>query len=219
MLSSPRGGSDDIGVMSAPIIHLAGLDVQRGYEDRFDDRLRGIFLPRLMATPGFERVRIYECLDGEPARLVLYDLNADPHGIGTAGAPIRDAELGRRLRNYHARTYRETFAAGADPRASELINVISVDIGPDDAPAFDRWYNEVHVPEILECPGWRGARRYEAVDGEPRFLAIYGLDDPVTPFDSPEYEAAVGWDEFSDRIRGYHGFRIYRLIDEHGHGA
>jgi hypothetical protein len=34
----------------------------------------------------------------------------------------------------------------------------------------------------------------------------------VRPFNSPEWEAAVGWDEHVDHIRGFHGFRVYRLI-------
>ena len=93
-----------------------------------------------------------------------------------------------------------------------LVNIVTVDIDAAYAGAFDRWYNEVHVPEILGCPGWLGNRRYECLDGEPRFLAIYDLEDERLPFDTPEYRAAVGWDEHVGRIRGYHGFRIYRLI-------
>jgi hypothetical protein len=205
--------------VGAPSIHLAALDVQSGYEDRFDDRLWGVFLPEILAGADVDGVRVYECLEGEPRRLVVYYLAPGGRQDVTVAAPIRDAELGRRLRNYHARTYRQSFAAGDDPRTSELINVISVDIHPAHAARFDRWYNETHVPEILGCPGWNGARRYQSRDGAPRFLAIYALEDPVSPFNSPEYEAAVGWDEFSDAIRGYHGFRIYRVIGELGDGG
>jgi hypothetical protein len=200
--------------MAGPSIHLAALDVQRGYERRFEDRFWSVFVPEILAGREVDRIRIYECLDGEPSRLCLYYLSASAPSARALPAPIKDAELGRRLRNYHARTYRESFAAGCDPQTSELINVISVDIASAHAAAFNRWYNETHVPEILDCPGWAGARRYESLDGDPRFLAIYALEDPLTPFQSPQYEAAVGWDDFRDVLRGYHGFRIYRLIDE-----
>nr|MDQ6921968.1 hypothetical protein [Candidatus Dormibacteraeota bacterium] len=99
----------------------------------------------------------------------------------------------------------------------DLVNVITVDVDDQHAESFSRWYNEVHFPEILACPGWHAGRRYECVDGEPRFLAVYDLDDEESPFSSPEYAAAVGWDEHVAGIRGYHGFRIYRLIyDSHG---
>ena len=59
----------------------------------------------------------------------------------------------------------------------EWLNVVTVDIEDAHAGEFNRWYNEVHVPEILGCPGWIANRRYECVDGEPRFLAIYDLED------------------------------------------
>ena len=38
---------------------------------------------------------------------------------------------------------------------------------------YHRWYDEVHVPEILQVPGFVSARRFEA-DGE--FLAVYELE-------------------------------------------
>ena len=127
-------------------------------------------------------------------------------------APFRSKVFAARgLRNYHARTWREIHSAGDPKWAPQWLNAVTVDIEPPHAAAFNRWYNDVHVPEILECPGWTANRRYECVDGEPRFLALYDLDDPTTPFASPEWSAAVGWDEFVDHIRGFHGFRVYEL--------
>ena len=45
---------------------------------------------------------------------------------------------------------------------------------------YNRWYNEVHLGEVLRTPGMLAARRYRLVDGvgsreEPqhRYLAIY----------------------------------------------
>ena len=98
----------------------------------------------------------------------------------------------------------------SDPRGAELINFVTVEAEPEGAAAFSRWYDEVHVPEIVACPGWLGNERYEALTQEPLFLAVYGLADAERPFHPPEYEAAVGWDEHLGAIRGYHGFRIYR---------
>ncbi|KAA9156736.1 hypothetical protein FPZ12_026545 [Amycolatopsis acidicola] len=47
---------------------------------------------------------------------------------------------------------------------------------------YHRWYDEVHLPEVLAIPGVRSARRYESGD---EFLAVYVLD-------SPEVAAEVG---------------------------
>ena len=45
------------------------------------------------------------------------------------------------------------------------------------------------------------------------FLAIYELEDAERPFNSPEFDQAVGWDEHLPKLRGYHGFRIYRRAE------
>ena len=46
---------------------------------------------------------------------------------------------------------------------------------PDELAAYHQWYDEVHIPEMLEVEGFRSARRYAAADGET-FLAIYEID-------------------------------------------
>jgi hypothetical protein len=42
---------------------------------------------------------------------------------------------------------------------------------------FHRWYDEDHVPVRLGSEGFLAARRYDAVEGEPKYLAIYELED------------------------------------------
>ncbi len=172
-------------------------------------------MPSMLTRPGWQRMRRYECTDGQPRYVSIYDLDDDADVVEgrISEAPYRASRYeSRGIRNYHARTWREIHAAGDHLELPEWINLVTVDIEVDGAAEFNRWYNEVHVPEILACPGWRANRRYECLDGEPRFLAVYDLDDPDLPFDSPEWEAAVGWDEHVDNIRGYHGFRVYRLL-------
>jgi hypothetical protein len=45
--------------------------------------------------------------------------------------------------------------------------------------SLNRWYDEEHIPERLACPGFRGVRRFRAVEGTPAYLALYDLDDPA----------------------------------------
>ena len=42
---------------------------------------------------------------------------------------------------------------------------------------FERWYLREHLFERLDLPGFRSGRRYEAVEGVPRFFACYTVDD------------------------------------------
>ena len=184
-------------------------------EEAFNEWFVHEHLPRVLARPGWLGARCFECLHGEPRLLTIYELDPGLAGKQISAAPFHTGIAERRgIRDYHARTYRQIHESGKHLVQPALINVVTVDIDAEHARSFNRWYNEVHFPEILACPGWRGGRRFECIDGEPRFLAIYDLEDPTRPFSTPEYEAAVGWDEHVNHIRGYHGFRVYRLIHD-----
>lgn len=41
---------------------------------------------------------------------------------------------------------------------------------------FTRWYHEEHLTERLTLPGFRRARRYRSVDGQPNYMAVYDCD-------------------------------------------
>lgn len=201
--------------MSPPLlVHFAALDVQRGYEEGFDRWYEEEHLPRVLERDGWLRAHRYSCLEGEPERVTIFDLDVTGGQLaeGLTASPLANEAVGRRIRNYHARTYRLVQSAGADSHPPPVANMITTDVVPGREEDFNRWYADVHVPEILVCPGWRGVRRYRSVDGDPAFLAIYDLEDESRPFATPEYETAVGWDEQVESLRGYHGFRIYQLM-------
>lgn len=200
------------------MIHLANFDLVANVGDEFSHWYETEHVPRMLARPGWQRMRRYRCTDGSPF-LSLYELeDGVPLEPRVSEAPFRDGPFkAQGIRNYHARSWREIHAAGQPVERPEWINVVTVDIDPPHAEDFNRWYNDVHVPEILSCPGWRAARRYECLDGEPRFLAIYDLEDDVRPFGSEQWASAVGWDDFVQHIRGFHGFRVYRLTFDSGH--
>jgi hypothetical protein len=42
---------------------------------------------------------------------------------------------------------------------------------------FHDWYETEHIPERLAIDGFRSATRYRALEGEPRYLAVYDLAD------------------------------------------
>jgi hypothetical protein len=195
------------------MIHLALLDTDLP-EETFLTWYVQEHLSQTLTRPGWYGARCYLCLRGEPRILTIFDLDAAvAQPGGTSATPFASGFVSERgVRNYHARTYREIHEAGRHVTPPALINAVTVDIEGPRAAAFSEWYNTVHFPEILACPGWIGGRRYEAVDGPPRFLAVYDLEDADQPFNSPQFDAAVGWDEFAADIRGYHGFRVYEMV-------
>lgn len=86
----------------------------------------------------------------------------------------------------------------------------SVDIADAAEEDFNRWYNEKHLPEVLACPGFISAERFECGSGQPRYLAIYELEseDALT---SPEMRRVRGWGDMFPHVRNFHE-RIYRRI-------
>jgi hypothetical protein len=201
--------------VNAGLIHLGALDVQRGYEEVFERWYGQQHLPSILSREGWLAAHRYRCLEGEPQQLTIFelDITAAELADGVDASPLGNEQIGRRIRDYHARTYRLVFESADANSTPDLINVITTDVVRGHEHEFNRWYDNVHVPEILACPGWASARRYRCVDGEPSFLAIYALEDEDRPFSTSEYEAAVGWDDQLAHLRGYHGFRIYRLIE------
>ena len=44
---------------------------------------------------------------------------------------------------------------------------------------FNDWYTNIHLPDVLETPGFVGARRYqikEPAEGKAKFLALYEIE-------------------------------------------
>ena len=95
-----------------------------------------------------------------------------------------------------------------------VMLLTSVDIAPEAEDAFNRWYNEKHLPEVMSCPGFRSAARYQATLGEPRYIAIYELESEDA-LETPEMLRVRGWGEMFPHVRNFHE-RVYRRIHEHG---
>lgn len=56
--------------------------------------------------------------------------------------------------------------------------LFTTDIDPALEAEFHRWYEEEHVPERMALPGFLSARRFRAIEGAPKFLALYDLESP-----------------------------------------
>ncbi|MBH67003.1 MAG: hypothetical protein CMM58_01490 [Rhodospirillaceae bacterium] len=45
---------------------------------------------------------------------------------------------------------------------------------------YENWYQTEHLPERLGVPGFRRGRRYQAIQGSPKFFTWYEVDSPDT---------------------------------------
>jgi len=62
--------------------------------------------------------------------------------------------------------------------ARGVLIVESRPASPEEAAAYHDWYDNKHVPEILQLEGFVSARRLELVGGDA-FIAIYEIDGDV----------------------------------------
>src|SRR4029450_12612932 len=56
------------------------------------------------------------------------------------------------------------------------LMMVWTDVSADKEKEFNRWYNDEHLAERLELPGFLNGARYEAVKGGPKHLAVYELE-------------------------------------------
>ncbi len=47
---------------------------------------------------------------------------------------------------------------------------------PDRADEFSKWYEEVHIPEVLALEGFVSARRLRALDGNGPFISLFEIE-------------------------------------------
>ncbi|MFD0857113.1 hypothetical protein ACFQ07_33205 [Actinomadura adrarensis] len=60
-----------------------------------------------------------------------------------------------------------------------ILHVESRPAGPDQAAEFNRWYDEVHLPQMLSIDGVVTARRYAPTEARGPYIAIYEIEgDP-----------------------------------------
>ena len=98
------------------------------------------------------------------------------------------------------------------------ILLVMSDATPGDDDAYNAWYDEVHLADVLSVPGFVAARRFVAVPsvhGElpaSRYLAIYEIDaDDLDAVQRALGAAAKGMDISPTIDRGSAVTYTYRL--------
>jgi hypothetical protein len=172
--------------------------------------------PGVLKWPGFLSCNVYQALDDETRFMAAYDING-PEVLGASGlAPgwewMEDAVAEARSVLYQHIYTAPPGAAARSGAQAMLLRFNRSDVGPEREEEYNRWYNYAHLPELLDCPGWLGASRYKALEGTPRYLAMYDLSGPPA-FESPEFLKARGWKEMEPHVFGLNNV-TYRPIFE-----
>jgi hypothetical protein len=88
-----------------------------------------------------------------------------------------------------------------------LQHIVLVDVDPEVEEAFNDWYDNVHIPDILACPGWLSARRAICLEGGPKYVAVYEITGPEA-YETPEFHAIRGFGPFEGRVSNFRRLRL-----------
>lgn len=181
-------------------------DIAPEAEREFNEWYNTEHIPELLEVPGFLSGRRYQAVDGSPQYLALYELTNVEVLKGDAFRRVRELptawskKIIPLFRNTTIGMYRQLFTCHNYP-LQEANYVLSVRLGipADKEDDFNQWYNIDHVPALVGVPGVRGARRFQSVEGEPKYLAVYEMDNPNVP-KTAEWDKARNT-EWSGRMR------------------
>lgn len=98
--------------------------------------------------------------------------------------------------------------------AARWLLVVDVTVEESVEDDWNRWYDEVHLPEIAGCPGFVSGERYvSAAGGGRRYLSLYEIDDPAV-LDGAEFRRRRGWSRFAPHVQAT--VRVYGRRTESG---
>ena len=191
-------------------------DIDPEHEAEFNRWYDEEHMAHLLAVPGFLSAGRYEALKGGPKYLALYEL--EDHNVLRSAAYLDAVKYrpsaarervgtSRVARDFLRNPYRQIFPVHTTPLEGQREPAPFLQMGRIDIPAmveeeFNDWYNTAYIPPYLACPGCLGARRYVAVDGQPKYLTLYEFANP-TVSETAEWARARDSNPWSNRIRAF----------------
>ncbi len=189
-------------------------DVDPEYEAEFNRWYNEEHIQHLLQIPGFLNGGRYVALRGGPKYLAMYEL--EDHNVLCTSAfldavrytpsPWRTKASGGHVgRNYLLNAYRQIFPARTNPIELTMdmpgyLQMGRIDIAAHLEEEFNAWYNTAYIPGYLTVPGCLRARRFVAIDGQPKYLTVYEFEHPGVP-ESEAWAKARGGNPWNLRMR------------------
>lgn len=163
-------------------------DVAPEFEDEFNRWYDTEHVPQLLGVPGFLSGLRYRAVEGKPKYLAIYELTDEKVLKSEAFRQVRDnpTQWSRKIipqfRNAQVAGFRQILSHGEGPaKDAEFVLTVRLNTTEDHEQEFNAWYNEDHVPALVGVPGVYCARRYVAVQGDPKYLAVYEMSGGEVP--------------------------------------
>jgi hypothetical protein len=193
---------------------MAWTDVDPDHEPEFNRWYDEEHIGRLLEVPGFLNAGRYRALRGGPKYLAMYEL--EDHNVLRSAAfldTVRYQPSARRHvtspsaigRNFLLNGYRQIFPARTHPadhptEMPRYLQMGRIDVMASMEEEFNDWYNTCYIPGYLKVPGVIRARRYVAIEAQPKYLTVYEFENPGVP-DTKEWSAARESNPWSKRVR------------------
>lgn len=207
-------------------------------ENDFNDWYNNEYTPPRLGFPGILAVRRFKTVDkvaeGEPNYATLYDL-ADASVVKTepylglrASQRAQISEKGKRVRAAFEANFVRSICEQLYPGSpvepavhGKALMAVMIDIAPEKEAEFSDWCRSEHIPALSSVPGILTARHFRTVEGWPKFINLYDLEDEkVLQSEAFEKARQSAW---GDRLRPFYqrrlrflGRRIYPPISAKG---
>jgi hypothetical protein len=92
---------------------------------------------------------------------------------------------------------------------------VSVDIEEHKEDLMNELYDSEHIPLLLALPGVVNVVRYRASEGNPRYLAVYEIEQPEIPA-TKEWAVASDTGRWKLEVKPYtynRSFVVYEVMD------
>ena len=99
------------------------------------------------------------------------------------------------------------------PNFPTTLLIVTAEVDSAVEAEWNRWYDEVHLPDALKCPGFKRGQRYvsvgeitETIAGKREkltkriYTTVYEIDSPAA-IETPEFQAMRGWYQFAPHVR------------------
>lgn len=208
-----------------------------GREDAFHAWYDEEHIPLRMAVPGFLSGQRYAATEGEPQGfLAVYEmtdlsaLRSAAYGVVKNQPSERTRDMLRNVSGFTRYLAREMSVQrkpeqGGAALDAALLYAVFFQVPEDRLAEFDAWYEQDHVPLLMESPDWLMVRRFAITDGEPvpfNRLALHYLGS-MDAMSSPAREkaratpwraklAAEPWFKGSYKVFARHGARQTGLV-------
>ena len=212
---------------TALLVVFADVDVEHDAE--FNAWYNEEHIPERLSAPGFLDAARYEALRGGPRYLAVYELESaaavqsaeyrrmsqhptewtqrmSPNAIGRGVSRIVATQI------YPAENDPHTLGRGMAP----ALQIGRMDVPPALEARYNEYYDTVRTPGNLRLPGCLYVRRYQVVEGGPKYLTMYEFEHEKAP-ETLAWEQQRRQDRMQEYIGGSYGHApgspgVYRRI-------